>query len=426
LKPTPRSGRVVVALVALITLCAAIGAAVVFGWRAMQRTELTPPRREGPPALVMHEGRPALWLMVKFEERSRFGRSRYHTRYHLELRAHDGASGALLWSRRLRSLDESQNGHGARARILGQQGDRVWLFVHDTPVAVAAADGAVKATLLDVLAANPALQGLVTGELDNVAFDDGLVLVTADARRHRIAAPPAFAAAPYEPASEQAFSDLRFRASRWNGGFDHHNFLTPQARPPGGWIGLFSAAEAKAAANDPWGDHLKQPERTWRTHDREARRSLWNARMGRTRQFSEGSHERLAELMPLPNSPEYLQGGFLREAGKPWPLLFDDSALFVVHRTRTDAAGRAVLTQLLIDREGGAKPGWSATLPFSELRNRWQLPDRLLMFGTAEIVDAEGQRRHEESLAVVELKSGRLQGWSIERDAPLAAALSAK
>ncbi|WP_284617929.1 PA2928 family protein [Aquabacterium humicola] len=413
-----------VALVAIVTLCAAIGAAVMFGWRTMQRTEFTPPRREGPPALVMHEGRAALWLMVKLEERRRFGRSRYNTRYHLELRAHDGDSGELLWTRRLRSLDENQDGSGARGRILGQQGDRVWLFVHDTPVAVAASDGTVKATLLDVLAANPALQGVVTNALDNVAFDDGLVLVTADARRHRIAAPPALTAAPYEPASEQAFSDLRFRASRWNGGFDHHNFLTPQARTgtgTGGWLGLFTPAEAKAAADDPWGDHLKQPDRTWRSTDREARRSLWNARFGRTREFSEGSHERIVALTPLPQSPEYLQGGFLREAGQPRPLLLDDSALFVVHRTRTDAAGRAVLTQLVIDREGGAKPGWSATLPFTELRNRWQLPGRLLMFGTAEITDAEGQRRHEESLASVELRSGRLQGWLIERDSPLVA-----
>lgn len=405
-----------------------LGGAVYGLFHALQYTDFSDHRREGPPALVEANEARQLWLLVKYEERRNFGLrgrgDRFHTRYHLALQGHDSHSGRKLWTRRLRSVSEHDDGHGAQARILGQEGDTVWLFVHDQPVAVSAVDGSVRATGIDIAAKNPALQQLFPTRLEFYSFDRGLVLVTADARRWRIGL-PGYSAEPYAAASEEEFSRRQFMASRWNGSYAMRDFMVPHGRPGTRWLGLLTAEEAREAGNDEFGSNLADPRRNWQP-DANARRSFWTARIGRTRQFSEGSHDRLVDVQPLPQSPGWLRAGLLVQAGTRVPLLLDDSDLLVLHRTRIDAQGLAAVARVRIGADNSVQTLWTAGLPFAELGNRWQLPlpgaaqprvspERLLMVGQAETGQA-GASRVQEFICVLELRSGARQGWNITTD----------
>lgn len=419
--PTPPdkpAGRRGLAVLGVLALLAAAGVAL---FQLLQYTDYSELRREGPPAMVEHHEARQLWLLVTYEERRHIGfrgrGERFGTRTHIELRCHDRQSGQKLWTRRLLTLGEHDNGHGARARILGQDGELVWLFVDHQPVAVAAADGAVRATGLDIASKNPALQALVPTELDYYTFDRGLVFIAADGRRHRIAV-PGYAATPYAPPNEEEFSRRKYMSTRWNGGFEMREFMTPQVRPGERWYGLFTAAEAREAGDDGFGSNLKDPGRTWR-RDADARRSFWTARIGRTREFSEGSHERLLDVTRLPQSPDWLQAGLLVDAGKKTPLVLDAGELLVLHRTRIDKAGRAALTRVRIGDGDSVQSEWTATLPFTELNNRWQFPGQLLMLGQAQI-DDDGVTRHQEFIAAVDLRSGQQRGWNLTLDRPWA------
>lgn len=106
-------------------------------------SRLKSPQRLGPPALVVYENEPRLWLLVKQEEqkqrrirRGPAGGDRIvETRYHFDLQSHDARTTDVVWKKRFLTL-KGDEGHSAQARILGQDGDVVWLFVNDQPVAV--------------------------------------------------------------------------------------------------------------------------------------------------------------------------------------------------------------------------------------------------------------------------------------------------
>jgi hypothetical protein len=395
---------------------ALLGAAVAAAWQLLRRTELTLLHREGPPALVQHGGAAQLWVMARREERAHFGGSRFHTRYLLELRAFDARTGQRLWSRQLRAVSEHDGGHGAAGRILGQDGELVWLFVGDQPVAVAATDGAVRFTGLDIVAKNPALARLLVGKLNHHGFDGGLITVAADARRYRVRAPDLVAEA-YAPENDEQYRRMMFMHSRWNGGYQTRDFLVPAARPAAGWLGLYTEAEAQDAGRDEFGDRLKNPWHAWRD-DPMARRSFWTAEIGRTRTFSEGAHDRLLAPRRLPGSAEYLQGGLLLAQGTRQALGAEAGALYVLHRDRIDAQGRLQLSRLAAATPGALRPLWTAPLPIAELHNRWQWPDRLLMVGHADLGTPGRTLWHEHAL-VIDLDSGTVQGWNLTTDQPL-------
>ncbi|MFN0183251.1 MAG: PA2928 family protein [Aquabacterium sp.] len=412
--PHRRNGARLWALGLAILLLAVIGVAL---WLGLRYDEFTERRRAGPVALVSHAGGQQLWVLVTFQERTNVGRrgwgERLHTRYHIELQGHDPATGHKRWSRRLLSLGERDGGHGAQARILGPEGDKVWLFVGDQPVLLNAADGSVRSTRLDILARNPALRDLLPTELDHYTFDQGLVVVAADGQRLRIQAED-LSSATYPVADEQAFQRRKFMTTRWNGGYATRDFLTPQARPGGRWYGLFTPEEAREAGQDGFGSNLKEPDRTWRP-EAALRRSFHTARIGRTKAFSEGSHPRLMDVTPLPQSPSWLQAGLMVQAGQRTPLLVDGTDLLVLHRTRIDRDGRAAMARVRIDADHQVRTLWAATLPFTELTNRWQLPTQLVMLGGSAFVE-NGVSYHEEHLAVVDLASGTVRGWNLTDD----------
>ena len=72
-----------------------------------------PPERVGPPALVMRDSKPRLWLFVKQEEdrvlsvgggRRNTGTTIIETLYHFDLQAHDTRTTERIWKTRLLTL----------------------------------------------------------------------------------------------------------------------------------------------------------------------------------------------------------------------------------------------------------------------------------------------------------------------------------
>ena len=372
------------------------------------------PRRLGPPALVTHENEPQFWVLVKQEEkktRRLGGRTSSgtitETHYHFDLQCHDTRTTAQLWKKRLRTLKDKDGGNNAEARILGQDGNVVWLFLHDGAVALSSADGNVLADRAAVEARNPSLQGFVPKELTFYAFDNGLVVTAADGRRHKIRASD-YAADLYQPASEDEFRQLQFMATRWNGGYSTRDFQTRMARLGGRWLGLYTEKEAVDAGNDDFGDRLTDPSRVLHEGSR-ARRTFWTARIGKTKEFSEGSHERLFDVTRVPGALEFLEAGLLIRQGSKEPLMLrEPDGLLVLYRTRLDADGRLALTRLDQD----LRQQWTATLPFLELGNRYEFPDRLLMYGAIQLTQNE-ITRWEESIVSVGLQDGRAQAWNV-------------
>ena len=108
-------------------------------------------------------------------------------------------------------------------RILGQQGDIVWMWVHDQPLALSARDATVVADRAKIEQANPGLAGLLPNERKFYTWMGELVVTLADARRVRIAL-PGFRAQPYPVADERQFSQANAMNTRWNVGYDTQDF----------------------------------------------------------------------------------------------------------------------------------------------------------------------------------------------------------
>lgn len=408
------------ARLALAVLAAAIGVMLL---SSCTTSHFEPPQRLGPPGMVAHGEELRLWLVVKQIEQKQVrvggGRSPtiWETRYHFDLQAHDARTTERVWKRRLLTLKDVDGGHGAQVRILGQDGPIVWLFAHDQPLAVSSADGSVVADRKLLEERNPQLQGLAPREPGFYAFDAGLVVTTADARHHRVRA-GTYAVEPYRPASEEQFRRLQFMSTTWNGGYRTGDFLTRQASLGGRWLGLYSEKEAADAGDDGFGDHLKDPTRVLDEGAR-VRRTFWTARIGKTKQFTEGRHDRLFDVTRIPEAPEYMEAGLLIKQGIRRPAeVRDPAGLLVLHRTRLDAEGRLALTRLGAD----LREAWTATLPFLELTNRYEFPDRLVLYGAVPLT-AKGVTRHHEFIVALGLRDGRGQAWNVtmERSVPVTA-----
>ena len=235
---TKRTGRLFVRVAAL---------ALPVLVSSCNRSTFRPPEREGPPALVQEEGRPRFWLLLKQEEqRSRdVGRNRIigewvtEIYYHFDLQAHDPATAGRLWKKRLLTVKDESGGRTAQARILGQEGDSVWLFLNDGPVAVLSKDGSKLADRSSIEQRNPNLRDLIPKNLDFHAYDGGLVLTAADARRFKIRASD-YGAESYTPPDDDYFRQVQFMATRWNGGYHVRDFLVRQMNLNGRWIGFFN------------------------------------------------------------------------------------------------------------------------------------------------------------------------------------------
>ena len=259
---------------------------------ACENSSFEPPERSGPIGLVDTGSGKQAWLTTsQEEERSRHvgGGSRrvgkwiteYY--YHLRLQAHDPDTARRLWLKELKVLRDKEGGRGAGLRILGQEGDIVWVWVHDQVLALSARDGAVVADRARIVQANPGIADALPSELKFHTFVGELVITLADARRVRISLPD-FRAMPYQTPDEKQFSQAVSMGTTWNGGYRTEDFGVRHGLFDGRWIGLLSEREAQDAEHDEDGDHYADSADILDEHDI-ARRTFWRATTGVNRDF---------------------------------------------------------------------------------------------------------------------------------------------
>lgn len=265
----------------------ALATALALPLAACTQSHFEPPERNGPIAVVDTGHGQQAWLATTQEEqRSRhvgsgtrsIGRWVTEHRYHLRLQAHDPVTAQPLWTKQLRLLRDREGGVGAQVRILGQQGEIVWVWVHDQLMGLSARDGTLLANHTTLEQANPSIAGLLPKELKFYTMLDALVVTLADAQRVRFAV-PGFKASPYQVADEAQFSQANSLSVRWNGGYQTQEFGVRHGRFDGGWVGLLSEAEARDGERDPSGDHYADSAEISDEGER-ARRTFWQATTG--------------------------------------------------------------------------------------------------------------------------------------------------
>src|SRR6185295_8122328 len=322
------------------------------------RSDFRPPERLGPAILVLHEEKPRLWVLLKQEKQRQasygFGsRStggwRSDTFYHFDLQAHDVKSTAPVWKARVLTRGDFGAsgstsrviGSSADGRLLGQEGDTVWLLIDGKPVAVSAADGKVKATAATLQEKNAALKGMLPASADLYAFDAGLVITAADAQRWRVQGATLAAQAYQPPPPPKPPAPTRWVSSRPIG-----EPVVRLARIGDAWIGLYTDREAADALNDEFGRRFNEPFTVFNEGPL-ARRTFRRAGIGKTREFPEGRHHRLTELKPVDGSAGYLRGRFFHLPGTEQPLAMTEPVgALVQHQTRIDADGRVAITRV--------------------------------------------------------------------------------
>lgn len=382
-----------------------------------RQSTLHPPEWQGPAGFVVNASVARLCMVTRQEE-ERFGFDaggsglpflRARSFYHFAVRCHDPLTAQLVSKDALLTLSEAEGGRTAEGRILGQEGDFLWVFLNGEPVAIRIADGRIAASRPLLERHFPRLRDKLPTEPAGYGFDGGLVFMTTTAEPLRLTLGN-LQLQPYDvPRDRSAIGGM----SQSSGRFKTRDFLIRRAASAQAWLGLYTEAEASEAARDEFGDKYRD-DGSVLDEGPATRRRWWRAEVGRTKEFSEGSHPRLTALNPAAEGQVYLGGGLLKKAGQPVALaLAGPAGWLVVHKTRIDAEGRIVLTRV----NTSLMQGWSTTLPFAELTNRWELPGRLLLMGQAPALPGR-DARPQQFIVSVDLASGRIATWNIGAEAP--------
>ena len=85
----------------------------------------------------------------------------------------------------------------------------------------------------------------------------------------------------------------------------------------------------------------------------------------------------------------------------------------MLHRTRLDEEGRLALTRL----DDNFQTQWTAKLPFHDLRNRYEAPDHLLLYGIVQET-VKGVTGTSEHLVALDLRDGRMKSWNVAAEKP--------
>ena len=400
---------------------------------ACSGSDFEPPGVEGRPLMVSDAGQPRLWILTKQRESRSVGvggggrgstmRWRQDTFFHFRVQAFDPATARPLWSQRLLTLGDDEAlgaapsrviGSSADGRLLGQDGDVVWVLIDQRPFAIRVADGKVLADAHGLEQRNPALAGLLPTDGGHYGFDRGLLVLAADARRFVVRG-PGLAAVPYVPPPPPPPPP----ADRMANGRERIAPLMPLGEVParlarlaGQWLALYSEKEAADAADDARGDNLRYPYKVI-NEGAQVRRTLWRPRIVSARRFDD-VFDRIESLEPIADAPSFLKGRFFRDLTTGEPMAMQaPTGLMVWHSTRIDSAGRLALTRL----DGRLANVWTTELPLSEGSTAtpvtyWQLPDTVVVMGTRE-TRGDGVSLQEPHFATIHLVDGRLQAWNL-------------
>lgn len=417
-----------------------LGALVLAGLllAGCKNTVWNEPQVQGPIGLVQAGEQKQLWVLQKQRVEhtvSVGGRGRgntFFTRrdtyFHFDVQAFDPATVRPVWQQRLVTYSDPELRPGQRTpsrvvgstvsgRLLGQDGDLVWLLVGHQPFALDAASGALVHDAASIERAHPGLAGLLPSEARFLGFDQGLVMTLADARRLRFTG-RALEMADYappqperKPVAMRPDGSLRIVPARPTVPMVRH-----VPRGEGEWLGLYSAGEAADAGNDDTGEHAAFPY-SIADEGPMARRSFHRLRLAPATRWDE-TFLRVAAVEPVAESPVFLRGRFVRDPRTDAALDPGNGDLLVWHRTRVDDAGRLALSRLAPDLQ----PRWQAELPITDGGGvfqiaTWHVGGRLVVHGLAATSQVDVQLRVPH-LVGVSLDDGQLAAWNLEAGAP--------
>lgn len=399
---------------------------------ACSSSQFEPPEMQGPAAMVDDGGKPRLWILTKQEEVKQVSvgggtrsssRWRSDTFFHFEVRAFDPLAAKPLWKKRLLTFGDP-DAHGSEpsrvigsaegAHLLGQDGGIVWLMIGDAPFAVSAADGSLVADSEAIQRINPELKGLLPSEARHYGFDQGLVMMTADARMFVIrgAEQKAIAYAPPPPVQQEAPLKANGMPEIVPMRPPIGEVPTRQAMLQGQWLGLYSEKEAADLADDEFGSGFKYPY-TILDERALARRVFYRAKIVEAQRFDE-RFKKATDLQPVAGSPVFLRGRFMNAPGTETARPADDGdGLFVWHNTRIDDAGRLALTRI----DAQLKPVWKTELPLSENSminpiSTWSLPGHVVVMGQLQS-EKDGVTSREPQLVSIDLKTGAMKSMKL-------------
>jgi hypothetical protein len=418
------------ARVAVLTLCLLAGCT---------RHYFEEPQLQGPVGLVKTGDAHRLWLLHRqTEERyvsfqSGRGRgstmhNRKDTYFHFEVMAFDPTSVRPLWTQRLLTYGDPDLqpyqrtpsrvvGSAVSGRLLGQDGDLLWLLVDEHPFALDADTGERVHDSESIIRTHPQLADLLPSEARFWGFDRGPVATLADARQVRLSGRDLTledylpTPQPQESAPLKANGMPKVVPTRP---------LVPMVRHvprgEGEWLALYTEREAADALEDSFGDHAAYP---FSILDEGglARRSFHRVHLELTRRFDE-TYLRIAAVEPVPDSPVLLRGRFVRDPFTDAAVDPGNGDLLVWHRSRVDNAGRLMLSRLGPDLQ----PRWQAELPMSDGGTdlpvyTWRIGNHLVVQGMLQVEKDEVHTRAPH-LASVSLEDGSVSAWNLAAGAP--------
>jgi len=314
--------------------------------------------------------------------------------FYVDLWAVDANSATPLWRKR---LETERDGGFIDRSLLGVDRGTIWLLIKGKLVGISAADGSVIAPAGRVEAENPEIKGLMPVESRYYQFDSrGLYITAADGRGWRI-----------DPGTFKVLPDTG-PAVPIEGVFPPE-FITPGSSGlhlvrgidvPDHWLGLLTKEEAKTfEENNDIGGMTP-----------ETRRQLWGGKALKATNFF-GDYLDYTELKPLPESPEFLDAGLLREyrVGQQLPALWvrEPDSVFVLHRERLGEAGKLRLARVAGPRGNVV---WEAPLPLTLVNSVKMMEKSLLLFG-AEYLEgdpdiSDAVRDSPQRLVSVDVKTG--------------------
>jgi hypothetical protein len=322
-------------------------------------------------------------LVQRVEPSIPFGHKRKNDRHRFDVLIHSKTDAA---SRRVISIARHRpySAGGARAALLGADGDVVWLQLPEI-TACNLRTGAV-ITAAELERANPALGDLVaTGHYE---VDGRLRVSSCDQQRWFEFDPITLAAVPVAKPTRTGWKDPMPKPE---------SFLCQGGRlSPTEWIGVHAAPEL---ARD-FKPRLSVPKEAAFEKARVARR------LHRGQLETSGARTALVEMVPL-SADDYVAGTLVRATrdGGPLQLTGPDSVL-VVHRLGAGHTDPFVVTR--VDRNG--RPAWKAETGVGELDQ--VLPDAkvLSLIGRRPAVP---DRVSEPLLVTIDLAAGRVATRSL-------------
>lgn len=357
----------------------------------------------GAPVLAKVEGQERVFLLTGQWRQYSVGRGssrKILTDLYVDLWAMDAKTTLPIWRKRV----ETERSGGMMDRdILGVDGDTVWLVLHGQLVGISAKDGSVRARVGRVEAENPELQGNMPTEARYYNFDyRGLAIKTTDARDWRVN-PDTFKVRAPDP-DAPVVEGPRPPAFIAPDGTRLHQVRGLDV--PGFWLGLLTDEEAKVfEENNTIGGLVP-----------ETRHKLYGGKATKDTNFF-GEYLDYSELKPLPQAPDFLEGGLLREysTAQQLPALWmrEPDSVFVLHREKLGEAGKLRLTRVA-GPEGNVV--WDATLPLTIVQSVMKAESSLILFGK-EYIEGDPEirdtiRDSPQRLVSVELATGAISQFS--------------